>query len=93
MDFEFLDMDKDGTNEIVAIGNHYNSEVETVRYDASYGNVMAFNKGDFKVYDLNATGFLNIGNSKDIITLKHTDGNMILVTNNNDHVNLFSCCE
>ncbi|WP_242117421.1 VCBS repeat-containing protein [Aestuariivivens sediminicola] len=93
MDFEFLDIDKDGSNEIIAIGNHYNSEVETVRYDASYGNVMAFNKGDFKVYDLSATGFLNIGNSKDVITLKHSDGNMILVTNNNDHVNLFSCCE
>ena len=29
-----MDVDKDGVDEIISIGNLYNTEVETVRYDA-----------------------------------------------------------
>ena len=90
MDFEFLDIDQDGIKEVFAVGNHYNSEVETVRYDASYGNIMTYKEGKFKVYNVNDYGFVNVGDSKDIITLKSNNSDMLLVTNNNDGVNLFT---
>jgi len=35
-----LDLNKDGIDDIVGIGNHYGAEVETARYDAGYGWVV-----------------------------------------------------
>jgi len=35
-----LDVNKDGIDDVVGIGNHYGAEVETARYDAGYGWVV-----------------------------------------------------
>lgn len=40
LDFEFLDLDKDGLLEVIGVGNIYDSEVETIRYDASKGYIL-----------------------------------------------------
>jgi len=46
LDFEFLDLDKDGKKEVLGVGGIYDSEVETVRYDASQGFVLSHNIDD-----------------------------------------------
>ncbi len=90
MDFEFVNIDNDKNKEIIAIGNHYNAEVETVRYDASLGSVLSYKDKTFKVLNMNETGFINLGNSKDIITINKKNDTILLITNNDDRVNLFS---
>ncbi len=90
MDFEFINIDNNKAKEIIAIGNHYNAEVETVRYDASLGSVLSYKDKKFEVLNMNKSGFINIGNSKDIITINKKNDTILLITNNNDRVNLFS---
>ncbi|WP_052143660.1 VCBS repeat-containing protein [Wocania ichthyoenteri] len=90
MDFEFIDINNDNQKEIIAIGNHYNAEVETVRYDASLGSVLSYKDKKFKILDIDKTGFINVGDSKDIITINRKNGTMLLITNNDDKVNLFN---
>lgn len=89
MDFEFVDIDDDNSKEIIVVGNHYNSEVETVRYDASYGAVLDYNDGDFEFKSTEITGFFNKGDAKHISTIKSNTGQTILVANNNGTINGF----
>ncbi|MFD1161026.1 MULTISPECIES: VCBS repeat-containing protein [Hwangdonia] len=90
MDFEFVDINNDNRKEIIAVGNHYFAEVETVRYDASLGSVLSYKDKGFEVLDLKETGFVNEGNSKDIITINKKNDTILLITNNNDKVNVFN---
>lgn len=89
MDFEFLDIDKDNTKEIIVVGNHYNTEVETVRYDASFGAVLSYDSGKFQLLNPNVTGVVNKGNAKDVMLLNRTDNPQIIVSNNNGALQMF----
>jgi len=40
LDFELLDVNADGKQEILGVGNIYDAEVETIRYDASRGFIL-----------------------------------------------------
>ncbi|WP_242202583.1 FG-GAP-like repeat-containing protein [Aestuariivivens insulae] len=42
LDFELLDVDKDGVLEVLGVGTLYEAEVETIRYDASKGYILKF---------------------------------------------------
>lgn len=90
MDFEFLDIDGDNQKEIIAIGNHYNSEVETVRYDASFGTIMSFDAGEFKVRNNQETGFVTKGDAKGLTTIETKEGVQLIIANNNGPLNIFS---
>ena len=46
LDFEFLDINKDGMFEVLGVGGIYDSEVETIRYDASKGYLLTHNSND-----------------------------------------------
>ena len=50
LDFEFLDINKDGLLEVFGIGGIYDAEVETIRYDASQGYVLAHNNNKIALY-------------------------------------------
>ena len=90
LSFEFVDLNKDGTEEIICFGNLYHTEVETVRYDASFGSVMRFNKNhNFSTLPYKLTGLNVKGDSKNSVQLKLKDKNFILITNNNDNPKLF----
>ncbi|MFD1614621.1 VCBS repeat-containing protein [Gelatiniphilus marinus] len=89
MDFEFVDINNDNNKEIIAIGNHYNAEVETVRYDASLGSILTYKDKNLKLMNMDKTGFVNVGNSKSIISINRKKDTILLVTNNNNSVNLF----
>ncbi|MDC9721709.1 MAG: VCBS repeat-containing protein [Urechidicola sp.] len=90
LDFQFLDIDNDGQDEIISVGNLYNTEVETVRYDASYGNIMKFKNGEFKKISVQKTGFSVQGDSKNssLITLKNGK-KLLLITRNKDSIKTF----
>ncbi|EAQ99982.1 VCBS repeat-containing protein [Maribacter sp. HTCC2170] len=90
MDFKFIDLDNDELDEIIIVGNHYDSEVETVRYDASYGSILSYQKDEFVYRQFTETGFFNNGNAKDMGTVKTKNEDLIIVTNNNAGLRTFS---
>ncbi len=46
-DFEFLDVNSDGRQEIIGVGSIYDAEVETIRYDASKGFMLNYDTREF----------------------------------------------
>lgn len=82
MDFGFLDLDGDGREEVILVGNHYQTEAETVRYDASHGAVLAWREGALEVIDARTSGFFHAGNAKDLSLIRTKEGILVLVTNN-----------
>ncbi len=90
MDFEFIDIDNDNSKDIFIVGNHYNAEVETVRYDASYGAVLSYSDGAFILNDPKITGFINKGNAKNITVVDTKSGKTLLIANNDGAIKGFS---
>jgi hypothetical protein len=90
-DFEFIDVNGDGLKDIVAIGNRFNSEVETTRYDAGCGIVYLQNiEGGFDYVTPLETNFFAPYNAKSLCRIKLANGKEgILVGNNNQIVQLF----
>jgi ABC-type polar amino acid transport system ATPase subunit len=66
MDFEFIDIDNNNSKEVIIVGNHYYPEVETVRYDASYGSILSYEGKEFVSISPSVTGFVNKGDAKNI---------------------------
>jgi len=89
MDFEFIDINSDNSKEIIIVGNHYNSEVETVRYDASYGAILSYDSGSFDTVNSDVTGMINKGNAKNILLLNKTENPQIVITNNDGKLQMF----
>lgn len=90
LSFEFADLNEDGIDEIICVGNLYHTEVETVRYDASFGNVLQFNtNGDFSAMSHELPRLNVKGDSKNSAQLKLKDKNFMFITNNNGKPQLF----
>jgi hypothetical protein len=90
-DFELIDIDKDGVNEIFSVGNLYNTEVETMRLDASYGCILRYRNGGFLSMKSISTGFNNKGDARDLCLINiGKRQQVLLVTNNNAALNIFS---
>ena len=86
---EVLDFDKDGNLDILAVGNLYQAEVETVRHDASIGwCLLGDGKGQFNSVPASQTGFF-VPNDARAIAAINSNG-LILVANNNGPVQFFS---
>jgi hypothetical protein len=60
LDFEFLNLNKDESVKVFGIGSIYDSEVETIRYDASQGYVLTKDNDQIKLY-------------KDVVSLSNGD--------------------
>jgi len=88
-DFEFVDINNDGTNEIIIVGNLYNVEVETQRYDASIGAVFNFIEGEFVDIHSKDTGFFTTGDAREIISIDGNAKKILIVTNNNGPLDVF----
>lgn len=93
-DFEFYDIDKDGVNEILSIGNMYNTEIRTSRLDASYGCTIKYVENKFSIIPAKSSGFSSKGDARDLCIIK-TGGNqqLLVVTNNNEALNIFEINE
>jgi hypothetical protein len=90
MDFEFIDIDNNDTKEVIIIGNHYNTEAETVRYDASYGSILSYEGKEFVPISPIFTGFVSKGDAKNISIINTKTGKTLLVSNNNESIKVFS---
>ena len=79
------DIDGDGKKEVIITGNKYEAEVETARYDSSFGAVVKFSKDDYEIMDPMETGLLLNYNVKDIKKV----GEFIIVGCNNDTLKIY----
>ena len=86
-----LDLNKDGHQDIITVGNHYGVEVETTRYDAGFGTVL-FGDGNnnFKYTSPSKSGFYVPQDSRGLININQKHTSLILVTNNNSKPSIFS---
>ena len=91
-DFEIFDIDSDGKLDIIGVGNRYNTEVETSRYDSNCGVVLIQkSKREFTYLTSKETGFYVPYNAKSIelIHLGKEKQIGLLIGNNNQKVQLF----
>jgi hypothetical protein len=85
------DFNADGFKDILLVGNHFGVEVETTRYDASIGHVLLGDgKNNFKNMSLTESGFFNPYDSRSINYIKQANKKVIIVTNNNGPLSVFS---
>ena len=87
--FAFVDVDGDGSEEVITVGNLYNVEVETVRYDASKGSVLKFGDNSFKALPMARTGFSTEFDARDVAVIKGTQKTMLVVANNNGKLEVY----
>ncbi|MFT4681132.1 MAG: hypothetical protein ACI9YU_000969 [Flavobacteriales bacterium] len=79
MDFEPLDVNADGITDLLCVGNFYDTEVETTRHDASYGQVLIGNgDGTFKAMPYSESGLFAPGNARNMIQLDYTSNKIPL---------------
>jgi enediyne biosynthesis protein E4 len=83
-DIEFSDVDGDGVSEVLLVGDLYNVEVETVRYDASTGVVLKWTENGFVSMSAKETGFVGKGDARKVEVLEQPDGKKIIVIANNN---------
>ena len=86
-----FDINKDGHQDIITVGNHYGVEVETVRYDAGFGTILLGDgKANFKSVSPSLSGFYVPYDSREITQLKLQNKDLILVTNNDAQLSFFN---
>jgi len=88
MDILTMDVNKDGYQDIIGVGNLYDTEVETLRYDASQGYVLLGN-GD-GTFDVSLSSGISCNTDmRTVSRIKINDQEHVLITSNNDKLNLF----
>ena len=89
-DFKFIDIDDDGVNEVLAVGNNYNTETETMRLDASYGCILKYENKKFSSLKSKISGFSSKGDARDMCLIETGENQqLLLVTNNDAALNVF----
>ena len=89
MNFTLTDIDNDQKPEVIAIGNLYATEVETIRYDGSIGTILKFDNNQFDIIKNSESGLIIHGDSKDSDIIDVNDKKILVVTNNDGPISLF----
>ena len=91
MQVQTKDINQDGHLDLLVAGNFFASETETVRYDAGSGLILlGKGNGDFSPLSFQKSGLLLTGDVKDCQFIKLAQGgNGLLVTQNNDYLELW----
>ena len=84
------DINRDGKQDVVLLGNYYGFEVETPRQDAAYGLVLLGNgKGNFQAQLPYESGLFVKGEVAKALPIQLADqGRAILIARNNDYLQL-----
>lgn len=80
--FLSIDLNKDGKQDILSVGNQYAVEVETGRYDAHIGNVLLNENG--KLLNKRNTGFFIDTDARCIKSITINKQTYIIVSSNKD---------
>ncbi len=81
------DFNKDGNLDVLLGGNLYGVVPKVGRYDASYGTLLQGDgKGGFTTVPTHQSGFTVKGQIRDIQLISTKNGQLILVTRNNDNI-------
>ncbi|RNC84253.1 MAG: hypothetical protein ED556_12420 [Winogradskyella sp.] len=84
-----MDVNNDGYNDIITVGNHYGVEVETTRYDAGFGALfLGDGKNNFEFMPATESGVYIPSDSRNINVVENPNGNLFVVANNNDKLKL-----
>ena len=86
---EVADVNKDGMNDIILVGNLYDAEVETVRHDASVGLILLASKQGLSAMRPLESGFYAAGNARDVKSIQIKNSRCLLVTNNSYKAQIF----
>jgi len=90
LDAASLDYNNDGYEDLVVVGNIYNTEVETPRLDNPYGLILVSNTKDgYNVVAPKESGFYLNGNAKSVETITMNGKSYIIVANNNSATEVF----
>lgn len=84
------DFNYDGDNDLLIVGNHYPTEVETIRYDAGRGLLLLGNSTGIFESLTNYTSGIDINmDHRDIEFIDINGITYLIITNNNDRISLF----
>lgn len=89
---QVADVNNDGYQDLLAVGNSYAPETLTGRMDASIGWVLAGDgRGNFRSLPVSQTGFFVNGDAKGLVRLTQTGGKSLwLATQNKDSLRAFT---
>ncbi|MEF3079838.1 VCBS repeat-containing protein [Winogradskyella poriferorum] len=88
MAFEVTDANKDGHLDVIGVGNIYEAEVETIRYDANTGYILlGDSNGNFKSQRDNS--FFTTGNVKDMKKISIAGQDHYIIVNNDGVLTIF----
>jgi hypothetical protein len=88
MAFEVTDINQDGHLDVLGVGNIYEAEVETIRYDANTGYILlGDSKGNLVPYTDN--GFFTQANVKNMKKINIGGETCYLIANNDEALTLF----
>ena len=86
----YEDFDSDGFKDLVLAGNNYQTEVETTRADAGTGSFLrGDSRGNFSYVSHHVSGFFVDKDVRDMITVKTSTRNLLVVVNNNNCHDIF----
>jgi len=91
-----MDLNQDGHLDVLAAGNMYGAEVETIRYDAGIGVcLLGDGKGRFSAQTAVKSGFFAPKDVKDFAMVKQGKGHgvYLMVSNNSDYLQVFQVAE
>jgi hypothetical protein len=85
-----MDVNGDGNLDVVAAGNNYVTEVETIRYDGGRGVVLLGDgKGNFKQLTPLASGFIETSDCKDMVMVNFGSKKLLITVSNRDKAKSF----
>jgi len=86
------DINSDGKNDIILVGNDYTAKPNYGRYDASYGWCLMGDTGNnFKALFPSASGFRTNGDPRKIVMLKAAGKQYFVVGVNDGNIQIFEC--
>ena len=86
-----MDLNDDGVLDLVTVGNLFDVEVETTRYDAGMGLVLLGNgDGTFNALPSGESGFRVKKDSRQMAIVETATGKKLVVVNNNDQPSFFN---
>jgi hypothetical protein len=91
-DILYMDINADGLDDLITVGNDYGVESFTGQYDASYGTVLLnIGKGHFKNLPTNKSGLWILGDAKSIIPINSKGKNKkLIIARNNQELQSYS---